>query len=85
MDTERVGALAPPQDVTKLWKSWRDIVKFVEEKDKPTEAFQNLLKSFGLQLLDIFDWKIITAYAHIVTFHTTELMLTWGISFTILL
>lgn len=78
---QRLGALAPPdriKDVINLWKQWGDIIEYIEQNSEVTPIFENLLKNFGEALLDIFEWKILTAYSHIIVCHTIPLIKKWG-------
>lgn len=78
---KRLGQLAPldrKTEVTQLWINWGCIIEFVETSSSLTPEFQILLKTFGTQLLDVFEWKVLTAYSHILIQHTAELITKWG-------
>lgn len=78
---ERLGALAPldcRERATKLWKMWRDIIHFIDNNNQPTPEFQQLLKSWGEALLNTFEWKVLTAYTHIIVAHGAMLIQEWG-------
>lgn len=65
-------------EVVELWKNWDYIIDFIETQTTPTPELQQRLRKFGIQFLDIFEWKILTAYAHILVEHTVPLMHKWG-------
>jgi CRISPR/Cas system-associated protein endoribonuclease Cas2 len=66
------------EDVKELWATWREVVRFIEKESKVTEAFRNSLEKLGKSLLDTFEWKVLTAYAHIVVEHSAEMIEKWG-------
>jgi len=73
--------LSPPScsaHIQEVWELWKKIISFVEKESIPTEAFKELLKSFGERLLDTYEWKIITAYTHILVSHSPEVMARFG-------
>lgn len=78
---KRLGRLAPEDriaDVTALWLHWGQIIDYVENNSTVDQSFCRLLSKFGEELLDIFEWKILTAYAHIIVCHTIPLIQKWG-------
>jgi len=50
----------------------------VEHETVPTPALQLLLQQFGKSLLETYEWKIVTAYTHILVAHTTAVMNKFG-------
>lgn len=78
---QRLGKLAHKErveDVTRVWHHWGQIIDFIEHNSNVTQDFEKLLAHFGQELLDVFEWKILTAYSHIIIAHTIPLMKKWG-------
>jgi len=60
--------------VNEVWLLWKEIIEFVEGKRSPTKEFQQKLDTFGNQVLNLFEWKIMTPYLHILVHHTCSIM-----------
>jgi len=73
--------LTPKQrsrSVQEVWSLWKQIIEFIENNSVPTEEFKLILKQFGKHLLDTYEWKILTAYSHILVAHSCDVMLSFG-------
>jgi hypothetical protein len=77
----RLAELSVPgteQNALKVWTKWAEIIQFIEKESVSTDTFKSLLKEWGLLLLNTFEWKICTAYTHIIVAHSVENLARWG-------
>jgi hypothetical protein len=65
-------------DIKLLWRIWKYIVIYLQQRDYTTLEYITNLKQFGELVLNTFEWKILTPYIHIIVDHSVYLMLRWG-------